>query len=82
MSRQILPKTYCQNGYVGVIWLHTIMDKASMVGDHTIPFVIYEPVCDVDYLGDIPPVDAALKLIVENLISSKLPLLYQDHHPV
>lgn len=66
MARQILPKAYWQNGYVDITKPSTILEKNSMVGDHVLHFVVDEDVTDVDYLDDIPKVEAALKAILES----------------
>lgn len=66
VARQTLPKVYWQNGYVDIVRPDTILVKRSMVGDHVLPFVIDEPVCDVDYIDDIPVVESALKKILGN----------------
>jgi len=65
VARQMLPKAYWQNGYVDITKPRTILEKNSMVGDRPLSFVIDENVPDVDYLDDIPKVEAALKAILE-----------------
>jgi N-acylneuraminate cytidylyltransferase len=66
LARQMLPRAYWQNGYVDIVRPSTVLVKNSMVGDHVLPFVIDEPVCDVDYIDDIPVVESVLKRILDN----------------
>lgn len=61
VARQMLPEVYSQNGYVDIIRATSILEKGSMVGNHTVPFVISEDVPDLDYWDDIPKVEAALR---------------------
>lgn len=66
LARQMLPRAYWQNGYVDIVRPSTVLVKGSMVGDKVLPFVIDEPVCDVDYIDDIPVVESVLKKILDN----------------
>jgi CMP-N,N'-diacetyllegionaminic acid synthase len=58
--RQSLPPVYWQNGYVDVIRPRTVMDLNSMAGKHVLPFVVSEPIYELDYPDDIPGLVAAL----------------------
>ena len=59
MPRQILPEVYWQNGYVDIIRPRAIR-AGRMAGDRVLPFVVEEPVYEIDYLEDLPAVEKAL----------------------
>ena len=61
MPRQILPRTYWQNGYVDIVRPRTVLEKCSMVGDLLLPFVIKEESCDIDYPEDVERADDTLR---------------------
>lgn len=82
VARQMLPKAYWQNGYVDITKPRTILEKHSMVGDCPLSFVIDENVQDVDYLDDIPKVEAALKAILEGSDDPDRLGVDQDRCPV
>ena len=65
VSRQSLPVTYWQNGYVDVIRSTTISQKNSMVGDRVLGIEIKEPVFDIDYPDDVPRVEEGLRRLEE-----------------
>jgi len=65
VSRQSLPITYWQNGYVDVIRSTTITQKKSMVGDRVLGIEIKEPVFDIDYPDDVPRVKEGLRRLEE-----------------
>ena len=71
IARQMLPKAYWQNGYVDIIKPETILAGNSMVGNKALSYIIDQPVCDVDYLDDIPIVESALKQILESPDTNK-----------
>ena len=58
--RQQLPMVYWQNGYVDVIRPRAIQEKNSMWGDRAIPFVVEEPLFELDYPENIPLIEDAL----------------------
>ncbi len=58
--RQSLPEVYWQNGYVDIIRPRTILDLGLIAGHHVLPFVIDDPVPEVDYVEDLPRLEAAL----------------------
>lgn len=60
MPRQMLPQTYWQNGYVDVVRPHTIL-SGRMAGESIIPFVIDEPIYELDYPEDVLHLEAALE---------------------
>ena len=51
MPRQMLPLVYWQNGYVDVIRPRAILEKNSMWGDRALPFIVDEPLFELDYPG-------------------------------
>lgn len=63
MPRQMLPHPYWQNGYVDVIRASTILLQKSMTGDKIIPFIVEEPIYEIDYPESIPVVEEAVKLM-------------------
>lgn len=60
MPRQLLPPVYWQNGYVDVIRARTILERHEMAGEVILPFLISEPIYELDYPEDIARVEAAL----------------------
>jgi N-acylneuraminate cytidylyltransferase len=61
MPRQSLPPVYWQNGYVDVIRPRVILEDGAMCGRRVLPFVMHEPVLEIDYPENIPAVEAALR---------------------
>jgi CMP-N,N'-diacetyllegionaminic acid synthase len=47
--RQTLPEIWWQNGYVDVIRPRTILELGSMTGRRILPFVVDDPIVDIDY---------------------------------
>lgn len=82
IPRQMLPKAYWQNGYVDIVRPNTILNKGSMVGHNSIPFIIDEQIRDVDYLDDLPRVEAELRRILENPENSESQNNLKDRFPV
>jgi N-acylneuraminate cytidylyltransferase len=81
LPRQQLPPVYWQNGYVDVIRPRAVLEKNSMWGDTAIPFVVNEPLFELDYPENIP----AIELALERLQAGQLPFVEQapsDRHPV
>jgi CMP-N,N'-diacetyllegionaminic acid synthase len=60
LPRQSLPRVFWQNGYVDVIRPHVILDHGRMAGRRILPFIVDEPVLELDYPESIPAVEAAL----------------------
>ncbi len=58
--RQSLPEVFWQNGYVDVVRPEVVLDRGSMTGERVLPFVVQEPVFELDYPESIPVVEAAL----------------------
>ena len=52
IPRQLIPKTYWQNGYIDIITPKTILN-GSMEGNKILPFIIDEQIHDIDYLSDL-----------------------------
>lgn len=52
IPRQLIPKTYWQNGYIDIVLPKTILNN-SMEGNKILPFVINETIHDIDYLSDL-----------------------------
>jgi len=82
IPRQMLPKAYWQNGYVAIVRSSTILEKGSMVGDNPLAFVLNEQVRDVDYLDDLPIVEAELRQILEKQVPSESVDSEVDRFPV
>lgn len=61
--RQSLPAVYWQNGYVDIVRPRVVLDRGLMAGDHVLPFVIDEPVLELDYPDAIPAIEAALSAL-------------------
>ena len=53
IPRQILPKTYWQNGYVDIIKDTTITKKRSISGNKVLPFEINQKSFDIDYVEEL-----------------------------
>lgn len=60
MPRQSLPEVYWQNGYVDIVRPKVILESGMMCGYKIVPFVIHEPVLEIDYEDNIPQVEEAL----------------------
>lgn len=60
MPRQLLPEVYWQNGYVDIVRPATVLGKSSMRGDHVLPFVVNEPIYEIDYHESLAVVEAAI----------------------
>lgn len=67
MPRQMLPEVWWQNGYVDVIRPRAILKMGSMTGRRVLPFVVNEPVYEIDYEDSIPVVEEALRRVQEGL---------------
>lgn len=83
MARQILPETFWQNGYVDIIRPRTILEQNSMTGKQVLPFIVDEPMHELDYPESIPVVEAALERIARGEIPTEPSLRNAfRHHPV
>jgi CMP-N,N'-diacetyllegionaminic acid synthase len=78
MPRQKLPETFWQNGYVDIVRSRTILEKTSMTGSRVIPFVVQEPIYEIDYADSLPIVEQALK----DLAAGRVGEVSEPRHPV
>ncbi len=60
LPRQSLPEVYWQNGYVDIVRPHVVLEQGMMCGRRILPFVMHEPVYELDYPENIACVEAAL----------------------
>ena len=58
--RQSLPEVFWQNGYVDIVRPRVVLDQGLMCGRKILPFAIDEPIFEIDYVENIPAVEAAL----------------------
>jgi len=58
--RQQLPPVYWQNGYIDVIRPRVILEQRAMAGQRILPFVMTEPIYELDYPQDVAAVERAL----------------------
>jgi CMP-N,N'-diacetyllegionaminic acid synthase len=58
--RQSLPDVWWQNGYVDVIRPRTILEMGLMWGHTVLPFVVREPILEIDYADSLPLIEEAL----------------------
>jgi N-acylneuraminate cytidylyltransferase len=61
--RQGLPPVYWQNGYVDIVRPRVVLEKGMMAGDSVLPFVVDEPILELDYPESIPAIEAALEAL-------------------
>ena len=61
LPRQVLPEVWWQNGYVDVIRARTILELDSMTGERVLPFVITDPVVEIDYEDDLERAEQLLR---------------------
>lgn len=61
MPRQQLPDVFWQNGYVDIVRPRVILEDGLMAGRRILPFVMHEPVLELDYPDSIAAVEAALR---------------------
>jgi CMP-N,N'-diacetyllegionaminic acid synthase len=62
MPRQMLPDVYWQNGYVDIVRARVVLEEGLMCGHAVLPFIINEPILEIDYAEDLPAVEEALRL--------------------
>lgn len=72
MPRQILPTVYAGNGYVDIIRPRAILEHKSMVGKTVLPFVLDEPIFDLDYPEQVRALEEALHARV-GVVPSQFP---------
>jgi len=61
MPRQILPETFWQNGYIDITRPRTVLAN-RMVGDRLLPFVVDDPIYEIDYPEDLAKAEEAFRL--------------------
>jgi CMP-N,N'-diacetyllegionaminic acid synthase len=59
LPRQQLPQVYWQNGYVDIVRPRTVL-RGLMSGGSILPFIVDEPMLEIDYEGDVAKVEEAL----------------------
>ncbi len=59
--RQQLPTVYWQNGSVDIIRPRAILEQGLMAGRVTLPFIVDEPIHEIDYVDGLPAVEEALR---------------------
>jgi len=59
--RQALPTVFWQNGYVDVVRPRAVLEKGSMWGGRVLPFVVEEPLFELDYPEQVAEVEKALR---------------------
>lgn len=60
MPRQSLPEVWWQNGYVDIIRPRVISEMGLMCGHTILPFIVNEPILEIDYVESLPLVEKAL----------------------
>lgn len=60
MPRQSLPEVWWQNGYVDIIRPRVILEQGLMCGQTILPFIVDEPILEIDYVESLPLVEEAL----------------------
>jgi hypothetical protein len=60
MPRQSLPEVFWQNGYVDIVRPRVVLELGMMCGHRILPFIIHEPILEIDYEDSIPLVEEAL----------------------
>lgn len=58
--RQSLPAVYWQNGYVDIVRPEVVLEHNRMAGERILPFVVDEPVVELDYPDSLPRLEQAL----------------------
>lgn len=59
--RQSLPEVFWQNGYIDIVRPRAILEQGLMCGRRILPFVMHEPVLELDYPEDVARIEAALR---------------------
>ena len=78
--RQSLPEVFWQNGYVDIVRPRVVLNEGMMCGRTILPFVIDEPIFEIDYVENIPAVEAALARLDEGSMPVAAPAIRR--HPV
>lgn len=80
VSRQSLPDVWWQNGYVDIVRPEVVLDLELMAGTRILPFVVREPIHELDYLDSIPAIEEALARLERG--DSPDPDIHSLRHPV
>lgn len=67
VPRQMLPTVYWQNGYVDVLRPRAVLTMNSMWGRYVLPYIVEEPLFELDYPEDIPAIEQALERMAAGL---------------
>lgn len=59
--RQSLPKVFQTTADIGVLWLRTILEKKSVVGERVLPFHLKRPTVDIDNAFDFEIAELILR---------------------
>lgn len=78
MPRQKLPTAYWQNGYVDIVRPRTILELESMTGKVVLPFVVEGKIHELDYLDQVPALEAAVKAWLAGDTAAQAP---EPRHP-
>ncbi len=73
LPRQLLPVVYWQNGYVDVLRPRAVLEFNSMWGRRVLPFVVEEPLFEIDYPEQVPAVEEALKRLERGELPAAAP---------
>jgi N-acylneuraminate cytidylyltransferase len=82
VPRQMLPMAYWQSGYVDVVRPRAILEKNSMWGDCALPFIVDEPLFEIDYPDDVAAVEEALAQLKRGELPHHAGEARQVRHPV
>ena len=77
--RQSLPEVFWQNGYVDIVRPQVVLN-GTMCGRKIIPFVVDDPIFELDYPESIAAVEAALATLAER--STAATVARSRRHPV
>ena len=77
MARQILPETFWQNGYVDITRPRTVL-AGRMAGEKVIPFMVDDPIYEIDYPEDLAKAEQALKAVAECEAAGQPPRTKRD----
>lgn len=80
LPRQALPEVYWQNGYVDITRPRVVLEQRMMHGHRIIPFVIDEPMLEIDYEDSIAQVETALLKLREEVKAASA--IKKRKHPV
>lgn len=76
--RQVLPDVYWQSSYVDIVRPEVVLELGMIAGHRVLPFVVEHPSPDLDYLEDIPAVEAALDALARGEWPAER---HGDRHP-